>query len=398
MKKIFWLILIVIVLLIAWRVIVQIREKKADNGGSGRTQLAVPVEAVEAKHGILRDIGQFSGSLKAVSGYTIAPKVSGRLNRLLVNLGDRVSQGQLIAELDDEVYQQQLEQARADLAVANAQVEQTRLAWKDAETNLTATRTLFERNYSSQSELDKAGTENAAAKARYDIALATVQKAQAMVRASEIQLSNTRIKATWNGGGSTRLVGERFADEGDMLSANSPILTLLDNSSVTAGIDVIERDYAKLRIGQAVEVRTDAWPGRAFTGRLARLAPILQDASRQARAEIDIPNGDGALKPGMFVRVQIEYARHQDVLMVPNEAVVKRDGTFGVFRIRPDGASVEFLPVTPGISDGVSTEIVEPDFSGRVVILGQDQLQDGSKIKLPEAGGKAGPQAPGAKP
>lgn len=383
MKKILIAIAVVLMALVAWRVIVQIKEKKAEANGPDRSKLAVTVELAPVTETTVRDLGQFSGSLKAISGYTIAPKVSGRLIRLLVNLGDRVNRGQLVAVLDDEVFQQQLEQAWASLAVAEAQVNQTQVALRAAEADWNSMKALFAKGYATQSEMDRSDTEKAAAQAKYEIAQADAQKARSQVRTAEIQLSYTQIKAEFNGGGNTRVVGERFADEGNLLAANAPILTLVDYSSVTAQIDVIERDYAKIRIGQAVQVKTDAYPNRSFSGRLARLAPILQDASRQARVEIDIPNPQGLLKPGMFVRVETEYARHDGVPAVPRSAVVQRAGKKGVFLADEETLTVSFVPITTGITDGDWTEVVEPALSGKVVILGQDQLQEGSKIKLP---------------
>ncbi|MBW6514655.1 MAG: efflux RND transporter periplasmic adaptor subunit [Candidatus Syntrophosphaera sp.] len=388
MKKIIWLVVIILAILIGWRVIARIREK-SPSGAGNRGQQAVPVQTAPVQSMTVRDIGQFSGSLKPISGFTIAPKVAGRLERLMVNIGDRVTRGQLVAELDDDVYQQQLEQARANLAVATAQVEQARLAWKAAEANWEAVKTLFEQNYSSQAVMDQTDAEKAAARARYDIVQAEVQRAESLVRTAEIQLSNTRITAAWNGGGNTRVVGERFVDEGNLLTPNVPILTLLDNSTVTAQIDVIERDYARIRIGQPVSVQTDAFPEREFSGRLARLAPVLQDVSRQARAEIDIPNSWGLLKPGMFVRVQIEYAKHDNVPVVPKAAIVQRDRLSGVFVVDPEAQTASFIPITIGITDGDFTEVVEPRISGEVIVLGQDQLQDGAKIKLPDQAGEA---------
>ncbi|MDZ4121152.1 MAG: efflux RND transporter periplasmic adaptor subunit, partial [Candidatus Cloacimonadaceae bacterium] len=192
----------------------------------------------------------------------------------------------------------------------------------------------------------------------------------------------TQIKAVWNNGSPTRVVGERFVDEGTMLAVNTPILTLIDFSSVTAEIDIIERDYHRIRIGQAVEVQTDAYPDIVFIGRLARLAPVLQETSRQARAEIDIPNPQGLLKPGMFVRVQTVYAQKENVITVPKAAIVKRGGSSGIFLANIEESTASFVPIQAGITDKDYTEILEPPISGSVVTLGQDQLQDGRKILI----------------
>ena len=385
MKKILWIVLLVMVLLIGWRVYVKINNAKAEgNPTQGRSGAAVAVEVTQVAVKTMQDIGHFSGSLKPRSGYSVAPKVSGRLVKLLVNLGDKVSNGQLLAVLDDDIYQQSLEQAQTELTLAQAQVEQTRLAYKAAEANWTAVKSLYEQNYSTKAVMDQTDAEKAAAKAKYDMSVAEVQRAKTIVKTAEIQLSYTQIKANWTGGAATRVVGERFVDAGNMLSANTPILTLIDNSIVTAEIDVIERDYPRVKLGQAVQINSDAYPERTFTGKLARLAPTLQESSRQAKAEIDIPNGEGLLKPGMFVRVQIVYAQHANVRVVPVTAIVERDGKQGVFIANSSSMTASFVPLEIGIKDAEFAEVLDAALEGDVIVLGQEMLQDGGKIKLPK--------------
>jgi RND family efflux transporter MFP subunit len=390
MKNIYWIILVVFVLLMGWRIFQSIRDKNSTAGTNpGRAGGAVTVELEPVRSLDMRDIGRFGGSLKARTSYTLAPRIAGRLEKLLVNLGDRVSNGQLVAVMDDEVFQQDLQQSRANLAVAQAQVEQLRLAMKAAEGVWLTTKRLFEQNYESQGTMDRADAEYAAAKARYDIAMAEVQKAQSAVTKSEIQLSYTQIRAAWNGGGKTRLVGERFAEEGSMLSVNMPVMTLVDNSLVTAEIDIIEKDYVKIKAGQEVEIRTDAYPDKVFPGKLVRLAPVLSEVSRQAKAEIDIPNPEGLLKPGMFVRVQIIYTEHKKVQAVPVAALVQRENKTGVFVADTEELTVHFVPVKTAIQEGEFAEITEPLIAGPVVVLGRDQLQDGGKIRISNRNGNS---------
>ncbi len=389
MKKVIWIIVLIVVVMVSWRIYSQIKNSRDSEGrGQGRGTGVIPVELASVEMRNIRDIGSFSGSLKPRSGFNLAPKISGRLSKLFVNIGDRIVNNQLLAVLDDDIYQQQLEQARASLAVAEAQVEQTRLALKAAEANWTATRNLYEKNFSSQAVMDQTDAEKAAAKARYEIALAEVQRARSTLKTAEIQLSYTQIRAEWSGGGSVRYVGERFVNEGNLLAVNSPILSIIDHSIVIAEIDVIEKDYAKIKIGQEIEITTDAYPGRTFIGKLVRQAPILSDISRQARVEIEISNTDGILKPGMFVRVRIIYSEHKDVATVPLNSVVQREGKSGIFVADEASMIVNFVPVTIGFVDEGFVEVQSPKVEGKVVVLGQDQLMDGSKIRLPE------PQSP----
>lgn len=366
------------------------------NGGANKPRnngpVAVAIDSVRT--GEIIDLGSYTGSLKAVSEIVVAPKITGRLEKLHVRLGDVVHNGQLLAELDPGTYEQTLDQAKADLAVAKANVEDTRGTLKTTTSDYEAGKSMFTNHYIAQSDLDQLEAKYLSAKAKFDIATADVQHAQAAVKSAQIQLSYTQLRATWNGGASTRVIGERDVEEGALLTANMPVVTVLDNSTMTAEIDVIEKDYGKLHVGQSATITADACPGRQFEGKVARIAPQLSEASRQARVEVDIPNTDGALKPGMFVRLSIEYGRHENATLIPTAALTTAKGQQGVFLLDRTTSKVSFVPVTTGFQDGNHTEVLTPALHGEVVTTGNDQLADGKAVRLPKAGGEQRGQRP----
>jgi HlyD family secretion protein len=381
------------IIIIGIALIVGIRLLTSRHGGSNdaaRKTGPVAVETAPVTVGPIVETGFYTGSLKAISTVVIAPKLSGRLEKLHVRLGDTVRNGQLIAELDPGTYEQTLEQARAELSMANAQVEDTRGSLKTAQGDYDAGKTMYANKYISQSDLDALESKYLTAKSKFDIANATVQSKQAAVRAAEIQLGYTRLHATWSGGTATRVVGEKSADEGTLLTANSPIVTILDNSTLIAEIDVVERDYPRLRVGQEAMVTSDACPGQSFPAKVARIAPELNESSRQARVEIDIPNAKGLLKSGMYARVSIEYDHHDNAVTVPLAAIAKAKGKQGVYVIDRQNAKVSFVEVKTGIQSSDQVEIISPALSGEVVTVGREQLSDGRAIILPkpEADGK----------
>jgi multidrug efflux pump subunit AcrA (membrane-fusion protein) len=131
-------------------------------------------------------------------------------------------------------------------------------------------------------------------------------------------------------------------------------------------------------------VTTDALPGKSFKGTIVRLAPLLKETSRQARVEIEIPNLWEILKPGMFVRVQILFAEHEDVTVIPLTSLARRDGEQGVFLVDPVEKVAHFTPVQLGIAGVESAEVISPPLTGLVVTLGHHLLEDGSAVILPE--------------
>lgn len=383
MKKTFGIIFVLAIAgLFGWQVY---RRASMSLGDSvhRRQVFAVAVEVAPVRNAMIRDVGLFTGSLVPKSYFVVAPKVAGRLEKLFVNIADSVKQGQLIAVLGDKEYAQQVEQARAELEVVKANVIESRSSLDVARREFKRVQALRKKKITSESELDAARARYKAQEAKEKVALAQVAQKEAALRAAEVRLSYTKIRASWENRGERRIVGERFVDAGAMLKANDPIVSILDTNSLTAIIHVIERDYSKVRAGQETIVATDAFPGANFTGRVLRVAPLLKETSRQARVEIEIPNPDGILKPGMFIRAQIEFARHNNATVVLLSALVKRNGQQGIFLADTQNMRAHFVPVTPGIINGELAEVVKPSLSGLVVTLGHHLIEDGSAIILP---------------
>lgn len=349
-----------------------------------RGQVVVPVEVTAVRQADIRDVGAFTGSLEPKSQFLIAPKIAGRLEKLRVHVGDRVRHGQLIAELDDEEFAQELEQARAELAVARANVADCFSALTVAKREFERVTALRAKGFASESELDSAEAQDKACDAKHKVALAQVANKDAALKAAQIRLSYAKVHASWEDGNEPRVVGERFVDEGALLKANEPIVSILEDRRLIAVIHVIERDYPKVKVAQEVSVTTDAYPRRTFGGRIVRIAPLLKETSRQGRVEVEIDNPDRLLKPGMWIRARIEFARHEKATVIPKGVRVTREEKEGVFVADADARKVRFVPITVGIIEGELAEVVEPPLSGLVVSLGQHLLEDGSSIRLPQ--------------
>jgi RND family efflux transporter MFP subunit len=177
-------------------------------------------------------------------------------------------------------------------------------------------------------------------------------------------------------------VAERFVDEGETVAANAQLLRIVELDPVVAVIYVAERDYARLKANQAAALTTDAYPRRQFEGRIARIAPVFREASRQARVELVVANGQLMLKPGMFVRATLELDRVAEATNVPEQALTVRDGEDGVFVVAGDGKSVAWRKVDIGIRENGRVQVSGDGIAGRVVVLGQQLLEDGSQITL----------------
>jgi RND family efflux transporter MFP subunit len=352
--------------------------------GFERRAAAVAVEVQPVYKNVIKDVGIFTGSLEPRSQFVVAPKVSGWLKQLLVNFGDTVQRNQVIAIIDDAEFTQHLEQARAELQVAKANAENCASDLELAKREYERAKTLREKQIASASELDESEAALNSCRTKLKVSLAQVAQKEAALKAAELRLSYTKVQAFWESDEQSRVVGERFVDEGALLQVNQPIVSILENDTLTAVVYVVEKDYPKIKLDQRAIITTDAYPAKTFSGTIVRIAPLLLESSRQARVELEIPNTEMLLKPGMFIRAKIEFASHNNATLVPLAALVRRNGTQGVFIIDKENLKAGFVPVTVGIINNEMAEILEPDISGLVATLGNHLLEGGADVTLPE--------------
>lgn len=354
-------------------------------GNGPREARAIPVAVESVRERDLVERLRVSGSLIAASRVDIAPRVSGRLEQLHVDIGDVVAAGDLLAQLDDEEFRLDLLQAEAEASVARANVAEAQASLAAAQRSLDRTRNLREQRVASQADLDAAETEVAAEEARLQLTRAQVSQREAAVRAAEIRVGYTRLRADGLVDDARRLVADRQVDAGSIVQANATILTLVDISPLRAVVQVPERDYGRLQPGQQVSLTTEAWPGESFSGEVARVAPVFLEASRQARVEILVPNEDARLRPGMFVRTDIRLATREGVMAIPMDALAERDDRRGVFVVETgedDEHVARFRTVTIGAMDAGWVEASGLDMDTRVVTLGQHLLTDGTRVTI----------------
>jgi RND family efflux transporter MFP subunit len=368
---------------LGWLIFGELQDR-AGSSKRGQTMRPVPVEVVQIQHGPIALQRTFSGELNALAEFVVAPKVSGRVERVIVNIADLVTRGQVVAELDNGEYVQAVAQAQADLEVARANRSQAKSALEIADREFKRTELLLKRGIASDSEFDAARQDRLAKQAQLKVAEAQVTKAESSLESANIRLGYTQITAGWTGGADQRVVAERYVDEGQTVAANAPLLLIVDLDPIVGVIFVTERDYAHLKPGQLVSLTTDAYPGENYPGRIARIAPIFRKSTRQARIEMTIDNSQHRLKPGMFISATVVLARVPEATIVPEQALTVRDDRSGVFIVSEDGRSVAWREVTAGIRQGNRVQVKGEGLSGRVVILGQQLVKDGSAIMIPD--------------
>ena len=368
----------IFLIVMIWRIIMLVTKDSGGNAGrGGRPPVAVEVDSV--RFASIQQAESFTGTVSPLYQYIIAPKVSGRVIQIKKRIGDWLKKGEVLARIDDSEYQQAVREAEANLKIAQASLKEVSSQLALANQELERVQSLQEKGIASPAELDAAQSNFTAQKSRLELANAQVEQREAALKTANIRLSYTVLVTTEPG-----FIGERYVDEGSLLAPNAPVVSVIGIDTVIVQTTVIERIYGRIQIGQSAEVEVDAFPTKRFYGIVSRIAPMLQEASRVAKMEVEVANDSLFLKPGMFTKLSVVLAQKDSAQVVPTQAVVSRAGENGVFVIPDSAAVASYIPVQVGITSPEKTEILSPRLHGLVVTLGQHLLEDGRPVILPK--------------
>ncbi|MDW9592805.1 macrolide transporter subunit MacA [Sinorhizobium meliloti] len=329
------------------------------------------------------------GTLDAVKSVDAGAQVSGQLKSLHVGIGDKVEQNQLIAEIDPASIENRIEIDEAELANLEAQLvsKKAQLVLKQA--NIERQRNLVATNSVSQSTLDQAVADHAAAGADVQAIEAQIRKQKATLAGDRVDLGYTKIYAPMAG-----TIVDDPAKEGQTLNANQTtptIVTIADLSTMTVKAQVSEADVGKLKLGMDAYFTLLGQPGKRFTGKLRQIEPMPDTENNVVLyyALFDVPNPTGELMMSMSAQVFFVQAAAKNVLVVPSAALrtVEAAASDGPARaevtvVAPSGAT-QTRTVEVGVRNRVSAEIV----SG---------LQEGEKVVVDAASATNGSRAPNA--
>ena len=299
------------------------------------------VEVISATSKDVAQESSYSSTVEAFATNNIMPQAGGRIRKINAEVGDYVTKGQILAEMD----RLQLEQL--ELQIQNDEIEFKRL------------KALYEEGGLSQSDFETAELGYKVRKTNY-----------------QNLLENTILRTPITG-----FVTARNFDQGDMFSMSAPLFTVQQVVPVKLLVGISESEYTKVKKGQSVAIKADALPGRSFTGKVERLYPTIDAATHTFRAEVHVANTDRVLRPGMYARVTVNYGSNHSIV-VPDLCIVKQEGTGQrfVYLLKADN-TVSYVPVTLGRHIGMEYEVLEGISEGdQVVYKGQAALKDGVKV------------------
>jgi multidrug efflux pump subunit AcrA (membrane-fusion protein) len=357
-----------------------------------------------------------NGDIAPLMQVDLYAKVSGYLEKISVQIGDSVRQGQVIAQIDRAEFVQKVKEVEAKVAQAKAQVaeleagtraedvreaeeavKQAQSRFNNAKLQRERVEALYKREVISKkefdiSEMDYNVTEAQLAAAEQHLkmlkegarpevkaaSLGKLKEMEAILAQEQIRLQNTEIVAPFPGE-----IVRRNVDNGALVSPSTPLVTLVHMETLKVLANVLEKDIALVKPGMKAKILTETYPEKPFEGTIVRINKALDLGTRTLQTEINVPNPGRLLKPGMFARIEVTLTDKPDALAIPKEAVLEEGGKQAVFVV--EGSQALRKPVVTGIEQGPFIEVVEGLKDGeKVVVRGQESLRDRSTILVVE--------------
>lgn len=315
---------------------------------------AIPVEVQLVALAPVVDTLRAIGTLRAEQSIILRPEVPGVIVKIGFVESAPVTRGQVLVKLDDTIARAEVQQAEAALNLA-------------------------QRNYDRASELARTGA--GAARTR-DEAQAAFENTRAALALTRARLEKTTINAPFAG-----LAGLRKVDLGAYVTVGQDLVSLDAVDIVIVDFNVPERYLRFLAPDNRIQIEADALPGQNFEGKITALNPRIDPDGRSLAVRAQVPNPNGVLKPGMFVRVEIVVAQRENAVVIPEQAIVPSGDRVTVYRI-VDGKAV-LTQIKLGLRSFGKVEVVDGLKEGdTIVTAGQLKLQDGIAVRiLPAAAG-----------
>ena len=355
----------------------------------------------KADRGDIRSTVSATGTVNAVTTVLIGTQVSGTIKQLFVDFNSPVKKGQLLAQIDPASIEAQVAQASANLSLARANLEKSRVAVRDTLINFKRNKVLYGKDFISKSDLDTSETNYLSAIAQVKASEAQVAQAQAALNLAQTNFRNTQIISPVNG-----IVISRSVDVGQTVAASFQTPTLftiaqdLTKMQIDANID--EADIGRIKMNQPVSFTVDAYPEMIFQGNVSEIrnAPITVQNVVTYAVIVKVDNPGLKLKPGMTANVSIVIDDKKDILRIPNAALRVKITDKDLKKDSPKGAGVWILekkepkriPLKLGISDNQFTEVVSGYLNENHQIIVEVKTNDKTKNTRPGGGPPPGPR------
>jgi membrane fusion protein, multidrug efflux system len=339
----------------------------SNRGAVEPNALVAPVTVTRVARATIERAITISGSVAARPNQDVrvSSLVPGRIVRMLAAEGDAVRKGQLLAEIDPQPFEDQLQQAEAAVAQADASRENARLA-------LARNQKLYQRGIAAGKDLESA-------QAQDRVTAAALRQTQARLALDRLALARTRIRSPLSG-----VVVKRFLGVGEQVdgTAAQPMYEVANARPVEIHANVPASYLGQLRRGETLAITAEAFPGTSFTGRVVAVTPAVDPSTNLGLVRIEVPNRRGLLRLGMFLTIEAPIETHRDALVLPAEAIYHdQENRTVVYRV--EGGTAIATPVKLGIETRDRAEVLSGVDAGETVVrTGGYGLGERTRIKI----------------
>jgi membrane fusion protein (multidrug efflux system) len=321
---------------------------KADKAKEQPKEKKQPVEVAQAKTGTISSSLVTTATLDPDRQVTMIAETTGVVNRITVDEGNMVREGQLLATLSDREKQVKLQQSNVRLENAKQEMERKQAS--------------FNAKIISASEFEKA---------KYELSVAVEDR-----NAAQVELDRSIIRAPFSG-----VITQRFIEKGQNINMQSQLFTIVDADPLEAKVYLPEREILGIRPNQQVALALNAQKDVTFNGIIRQINPSVDPKTGTIKVTVEVTKTPSAVRPGSFVDVKLETQRHENTLLVPKKALMEEAGERFVFVIHKDKAARRTVSV--GFVDDQNVEILSGVNNGETVVTsGQGSLRDGSKTEI----------------
>ncbi len=331
-----------------------------------------------------------SGYVVAQRKAAVSSKATGRIEHLYVEEGSFVKQGDVVAQLENSDLEAAVDEAKASLSVSRADLNNADAELDDATLNFNRQKVLKQSGSVSEQAFDSAEARYKKAKAAYRSAKFRVDKAEAAVKVSEVNLDQSYIRAPFDGVILTKSAeeGEVVAPMGASLNAKASVVSMADMKSLMVEVDVAESSLEKVKIGGPAEIRLDAFPNDRFEGKVYMIVPTADRSKATVLAKIKFDIVSEKVLPEMSAKVSflsraLKKGENKPFLGVPTNSILKKESSFIVYRVKDSLAQANSIET--GRSWGETTEILSGLKEGDTIVIKPDsRLNDGRRVKIKE--------------
>lgn len=315
-------------------------EAEQSYGPPERGNVVIPsVEVVRAQYGSLPLEKRLSGTVRAENQVVIYPEIAAPIVQVAAQDGDYVERGQPLVYLRDTQFREQLQQAEASLQVSRAEANRTEAILQELEARLKRTEELVEKQFQSTQDLEEIQAQVNAARATHQQALGRIAQAEAAVNEAQEALRRTVVRAPVSG-----YVGQRNAEIGMRVDTGTRLFMIGNLEKVRVEVAIPDEMIGRIKVGQTALISSPNLQDRVIRAKVSRISPFLAAGSYSAEAEIDVPNQERMLQPGMFVSVDILYGETEQATLIPLSSLYQDPDT-GVLGVYVAPALGEEIPV-----------------------------------------------------